>query len=108
MSVRLPAEWEEQDGVLVAWPHEDSDWHPHLDIVEPVFVEIVKAISRFERTLIVSPDAGRVKRVLAAAGVTMANVRNFSLPTKDRRTSSPPGTPRSRRRSSPGRSGRRR
>ncbi|HEY6008215.1 MAG TPA: agmatine deiminase family protein [Geobacteraceae bacterium] len=83
MSVRLPAEWEEQDGVLVAWPHEDSDWHPHLDIVEPVFVEIVKAISRFERTLVVSPDAGRVKRILAAAGVTMANVRIFSLPTND-------------------------
>jgi hypothetical protein len=31
MTLRLPAEWEAQDGVLLAWPHETSDWHPVLD-----------------------------------------------------------------------------
>ena len=41
---RLPAEWEEQDGVLLAWPHDQSDWLPCLDKVEPVFEEIAKQI----------------------------------------------------------------
>ena len=36
MKIRLPAEWEEQDGVLLAWPHEGSDWRTHLEMVEPV------------------------------------------------------------------------
>ena len=43
---RLPAEWEQQDGVLLAWPHADSDWRDNLAAVEAVFVEIVRAISR--------------------------------------------------------------
>ena len=25
---RFPAEWEEQDAVLMAWPHEGTDWVP--------------------------------------------------------------------------------
>ena len=48
MKRRLPAEWEEQDGVLIAWPHEGTDWSAHLDQVEPVFAEIVRQVSRFE------------------------------------------------------------
>ena len=36
MNRRLPAEWEEQDGVLLAWPHEETDWRSCLDEVEPV------------------------------------------------------------------------
>src|SRR5512135_3670790 len=83
MTVRLPAEWEEQDGVLLAWPHETSDWHPILPIVEPVFIEIVKAISRVETVLVVVPETDRVEQALTSAGATMANVRLFTLPTND-------------------------
>jgi len=52
MNVRLPAEWEAQDGVLLAWPHADSDWGEQLVTVEPVFVNLAREISRFERVLI--------------------------------------------------------
>ena len=83
MTRRLPAEWEDQDGVLIAWPHPESDWHPHLDLVEPVFIEIVKAISRFERVLVVVPDEERVRTALAVAGAAMANVTLRVVPTND-------------------------
>ena len=39
MNRKFPAEWEPQDGILLAWPHKDSDWQPYLDEVELVFVE---------------------------------------------------------------------
>ena len=26
----LPAEWYEQSGVQLTWPHEDTDWRPYL------------------------------------------------------------------------------
>ncbi|MFI3240549.1 MAG: agmatine deiminase family protein, partial [Bacteroidales bacterium] len=29
----LPAEWEEQSGILLSWPHADSDWGYMLDEV---------------------------------------------------------------------------
>jgi len=25
-TVRFPAEWEPSDAVLIAWPHDDTDW----------------------------------------------------------------------------------
>ncbi|KAF0219235.1 MAG: agmatine [Geobacteraceae bacterium] len=80
---RLPAEWEEQDGVLLAWPHEESDWHPVLDLVEPVFIEIARLISMFEQTVIVAPDDREVKQKLEQAGANMSNVRLYRIETND-------------------------
>ena len=45
---RLPAEWEEQDGVLTAWPHEGTDWAPCLEAVQSVFIDIAREITRFD------------------------------------------------------------
>ncbi len=83
MKRRLPAEWEEQDGVLIAWPHESTDWHPHLDVVEPVFAEIVARISRFETAVVAAPDPERVEKQVTLAGAVMANVRIYLIDTND-------------------------
>lgn len=83
MDVRLPAEWEEQDGVLLAWPHEQSDWWPILAAVTPVFVEIACTISRFERVLIVVPEAAPVRILLQGAGADLARIEIHELPIND-------------------------
>lgn len=83
MNLRLPAEWEAQDGVLLAWPHETSDWHPVLDRVEPVFIEIITQISRFEQVIIVAPEVEDTRRKLADAGAGMERIRLFAIPTND-------------------------
>lgn len=83
MTLRLPAEWEEQDGVLLAWPHEQSDWKPYLDAVEKVFVEIVRQISRFETVVIVAPDPADVSVKLHKADTMTERVRLFRVPTND-------------------------
>jgi len=49
---RLPAEWEEQDAVLLAWPHEDTPWAPSLDIVQENFFEIISSIQEFEKVIV--------------------------------------------------------
>jgi len=51
-SYRLPAEWEPQAGVLVAWPHDQTDWAERLGEVESTYVALVTAITRFEPALI--------------------------------------------------------
>jgi agmatine deiminase len=83
MTARLPAEWEEQDGVLLAWPHEGSDWRTHLEQVEPVFVEIVRVASRFETVLIAAPEPETVREQLAQARVAPDRVRLFRIDTND-------------------------
>ncbi len=83
MNRRLPAEWEDQDGVLLAWPHAGTDWAPYLTQVEPVFAEIARQIARRERLIIIAPEPERVRDLLSAAQVNENAVRYFALPNND-------------------------
>ncbi len=88
MSSRLPAEWEIQDGVLMAWPHEGTDWAYMLDDVRPVFVEIIRQITRFERVLLTAPHAASTAEYLDKAGIdrdkiTICEVQNNDTWARD-------------------------
>lgn len=80
---RLPAEWEQQDGVLIAWPHPESDWASCLDAVEPVFAELAHQISREETVVIIGPDPERIRTCVQMAGAAMDRVRICQLRTND-------------------------
>lgn len=58
---RMIAEWEQQDAVLIALPHEDTDWQPILDEITQTYVEIAKAIAKRERLIVVIPPSGNIK-----------------------------------------------
>lgn len=58
---RLPAEWERQGGVQLTWPHAESDWAPYLDDITRTFIQLAKAIARFEPVLIVVPDDEHIR-----------------------------------------------
>lgn len=49
---RLKAEWEKQRAILLSFPHENSDWASHIDEARECFVEIIKAITQFEKVII--------------------------------------------------------
>ncbi len=74
---RLPPEWAAQSGVMLTWPHAFGDWKPLLAEVEPVFVAIARAVTRFER-LLVSTHDGRhddeIRGLLTQAGVDLTRV----------------------------------
>ena len=55
--VRFPAEWEPQSAILLAWPHEGTDWAERLAGVEETYVALVAAITRFQRAVICVADA---------------------------------------------------
>src|SRR6187402_1203271 len=55
-SYRLPAEWEPQAGVLIAWPHADTDWADRLAEVETTYVALAAAVTRFEPLHIIVAD----------------------------------------------------
>jgi agmatine deiminase len=83
MEIRFPAEWEEQDGVLLAWPHANTDWAPLLAAVEPVFVRIATEVSRREQVLIIAPAAAPVRSALEKSGADASRVMIVELPTND-------------------------
>ncbi len=80
---RFPAEWEPQDAILLAWPHEQTDWQPFLDQVTNVYIELVRQISRFEKVVIIAPELETVRRTLNQAGVDFSRLILQEIDTND-------------------------
>jgi agmatine/peptidylarginine deiminase len=85
-TLRLPAEWEPQAAILVAWPHADTDWSDRLDAVESTYAALVAGITRFQPAIILVADESirqRANGILAQRSVDMARVRYVSLAYDD-------------------------
>ena len=61
---RLPAEWEPQDVIQLTWPNAATDWQPYLKDIVSTYIELVKAITKYERVIIASADAAETRSVL--------------------------------------------
>ena len=71
MDLFLPAEWHEQCGVQLTWPHENSDWAPILADVRRCYVAIAREIVKREKLLIVCHSIEEVKKDLD--GISLDN-----------------------------------
>ncbi len=54
---RLPAEWEQQSGVQLTWPHEQTDWACMMDDVLCTYEMMASEIKRHENLLVVGPPS---------------------------------------------------
>ncbi|HKK15305.1 MAG TPA: agmatine deiminase family protein [Gammaproteobacteria bacterium] len=82
----LPAEWEQQSGLMLTWPHPDTDWRSILDEVEAVFTSITRQTCPYQAVLISCCDAGHklhVQELLRNAGVDMAGCRFYIATSND-------------------------
>jgi agmatine/peptidylarginine deiminase len=85
-SMRLPAEWEPQSAILLAWPHAGTDWAERLAAVEETFIALVAAITRFQRAVVCVADAdleAYARARLASARVDMEQVSFVEVPYND-------------------------
>ena len=82
-SFRLPAEWEPQAGVLLAWPHAETDWAERLADVETTCAALARAIARFEPAVICVADAAVRARAQAAIGANHSNIRFVEIEYDD-------------------------
>ncbi len=83
---RLPAEWEPQAGVLLAWPHAQTDWADRLRDVERTFAALASAIARHEPVLVCVADAdvrARAQRLLEDAGIDSSKCRFIEIEYDD-------------------------
>ena len=54
--INLPAEWEQQSGILITWPHAYSDWKDKLFEIETTYLAICKAVMPYQKVLIICYD----------------------------------------------------
>lgn len=80
---RLPAEWEEQDAVILAWPHADTDWAPTLEATLECYIKIVEAALPHVRLVIVGPEATRLEEVFRQLDPSGRRVICRNIPTND-------------------------
>lgn len=59
----LPSEWASQSAVLLTWPHPGTDWADAIDQVEPVFLDIAKAVLRYEHLIISCEHVTRLQEL---------------------------------------------
>ena len=77
-ALRLPAEWEPQSAVLIAWPHAETDWAARLAEVEDTYIALVAAITRFEPVIVCVADddvQAYARARLSSARIDMQRVR---------------------------------
>lgn len=82
----LPPEWYPQSGVLLTWPHTHSHWRDLIDRIEATFVDLARAIARFETVAISCYDNSHrdhVQQQLINSGAHMENVRLYCVPSND-------------------------
>ena len=59
-NVVFPAEWYPQSGVLITWPHADTDWFDTLEEVTECYVAFSKEILKREKLLVVCPEEDEI------------------------------------------------
>lgn len=81
----LPAEWQAQSAVVIAWPHAGTDWAVRLASVESTYHALVHAIVRFQTVLICVPDGDVQAQANAVLGelATSPRLRFVHCPYDD-------------------------
>ncbi len=77
MNLRMPAEWEPQAAIWLAWPHNREDWQGKFDAIKWVYCEIIRHLTRVLRVrLLVRSQAeqAKVRDILANADIPLKKV----------------------------------
>jgi agmatine deiminase len=80
----MPAEWEKQHAVWLAWPHNKEDWPGKFAPIPWVYCEIVRLVTQAQRVRLVvrnARDEAQARELLARAGANLDKVDFFIIPT---------------------------
>jgi len=74
---RLPAEWERQSALLLAWPFAGGDWDAVLDAVQAEYDALIREVARHQNVLLLTQpgDASARARLGALPGLEYVDVR---------------------------------
>tara|TARA_R110000868_G_scaffold80081_16_gene227722 strand:+ start:970 stop:2004 length:1035 start_codon:yes stop_codon:yes gene_type:complete len=76
---RFPAEWEQQEGVLLCFPHNGKDWPGKFTAVQWGFVEYIKKIAEQETVFLVVADENLQEKVTEMLEMATVKFKNISF-----------------------------
>lgn len=87
LNYRFPAEWEPQEAIWLAWPHNEDTWPGGLlEEVKRTYVEIIRALHSGQKIKLLVSDVDvevQVRSMLVAAGIEISQVVFFRIATAD-------------------------
>ena len=78
-TLRLPAEWEQQTGVLISWPAISTDWLDNLADAETTYLEVAELIARICHVYICCNDSTTRQHVQQLCGDKGIPAERYSL-----------------------------
>ena len=81
---RMPAEWEKQEAMWLAWPHNRNDWPGKFGPIPWVYTEIIRLLTQAAMVRLVVKNAAmkiQAQEHLSQAGVDLNRVEFFEIPT---------------------------
>ena len=81
---RMPAEWEPQKSVWIAWPHNEKDWPGLFTKIPYVIGKIIKTIGKNQKVELIvynNKEKNYVKKYLEKLGCKMSNIKFHKIKT---------------------------
>ena len=60
--LRLPAEWEKQDCIVLAWPTAETDWKGNLEEVIKTYIKIIEEIADHQPVLLIASTSNVISQ----------------------------------------------
>lgn len=76
---RFPAEWETQQGVLLCFPHNGSDWPGKFGAIQWAFVEYIKKITPHETVFLVVANGYVQQKVIEMLEIAHVDIDRISF-----------------------------
>lgn len=82
LQLHLPAEWEYDSTIMLAWPHEETDWAHMLPQVRTCYSNLIQAITSVgQNVILVGPGLDRLPDELTH--LDSSRIFTFNCPTND-------------------------
>jgi agmatine deiminase len=75
----LPSEWQEQEFVLFAYPHENTDWNNYLDEAKEHFNRLLLTVAEYQNVLLLTNDKNKLPYEIVAN----SNIESVNYTTDD-------------------------
>ena len=79
MNLRLPAQWEHQDSIIVVFPTNHTDWQYCIEEIQKSYVTFINAIREFQKCIVICDDEKIIKHFFSE----LENIQIINITTND-------------------------
>src|SRR3989344_5716806 len=86
MGYRMPPEWAQHQGTLLAWPHNPITWEGIIPEAEKIWIAMIEALHAGEKIFLLVNDADEerhVRDLLRKRKIDLSQIIFHQLPTAD-------------------------